>query len=275
MSRLGKARRTGALGILGILAILATGSPGAAEETTKIRDNSFLLEEAYNQERGVVQHIQTFQYMKGGSWAYNFTQEWPVPKETHQLSYTIPVSRVKEEGTETGIGDVSLNYRYQAILKDPIAFAPRLSLLLPTGSHEKGLGNGAVGYQANLPLSVELSEKWVTHWNLGATFVSRAKGIDGAEADTLGFNYGAGIVHLRSENFNLLIEAVGTSSESVEGAGLTRREHAFFINPGVRFALNFKSGLQIVPGVAMPIGLGPSSGEYGVFLYLSLEHPLF
>jgi hypothetical protein len=24
-----------------------------------------------------------------------------------------------------------------------------------------------------------------------------------------------------------------------------------------------------------PIGIGPSSGEYGVFLYLSLEHPLF
>lgn len=246
-----------------------------AEEGRKIRDNSFLLEEAYNQEPGVIQHIQTFQYMKGGSWAYNFTQEWPVPKETHQLSYTIPVSRVKEDGTETGIGDVALNYRYQAILKDPVAFSPRLSLLLPTGSHEKGMGNGTVGYQANLPLSVELSEKWVTHWNLGMTYVSRAKGIDGAKADTLGFNYGAGIVHLLSEDFNLLLEAVGTSSESVQGTGLTSREHAFFINPGMRFALNFKSGLQIVPGIAMPIGLGPSGGEYGAFLYLSLEHPLF
>ena len=275
MSRLGKARRAGALGILGFLAILVTGASGVAEETKRIRDNSFLLEEAYNQERGVVQHIQAFQYMNGGFWAYSFTQEWPVPKETHQISYTIPVSRVKEEGTETGIGDVALNYRYQAILKDPVAFAPRLSLLLPTGSHEKGLGNGAVGYQANLPLSVELSEKWVTHWNLGATYVARARGIDGAEADTLGFNYGTGFVHLLSENFNLMLEAVGTSSESVEGTGLTSREHAFFINPGLRFALNFKSGLQIVPGIGVPIGIGPSSGEYGVFLYLSLEHPLF
>lgn len=275
MSRLGSARRAGELGILGILAILATELPGAAEETRKIRDNSFLLEEAYNQERGVVQHIQTFQYMNGGSWDYGFTQEWPVPRETHQLSYTIPVSRVKEEGTETGIGDVALNYRYQAILKDPVAFSPRLSLLLPTGSHERGLGNGAAGYQANLPLSLELFEKWVTHWNLGLTYVPRAKGRDGAKADTVGFNYGAGAVYLLSENLNLLVEAVGTSGESVEGGGLTNREHAFFINPGLRFAMNFNSGLQIVPGIGIPIGVGPSSGEYGALLYLSLEHPLF
>ena len=35
-----------------------------AEEPKKIQDNSFLLEEAYNQEDGVVQHIQMFQYFK-------------------------------------------------------------------------------------------------------------------------------------------------------------------------------------------------------------------
>jgi hypothetical protein len=39
--------------------------------------------------------------------------------------------------------------------------------------------------------------------------------------------------------------------------------------------MNFESGLQVVPGIGVPIGVGPSGGEYGVFLYLSLEHPLF
>jgi len=259
-----------------LLMVLALGSTTVAgEEPGKIRDNSFLLEEAYNQEKGVVQHIQAFQYMEGGSWAYTFTQEWPVPEETHQLSYTIPVSRVKDGAAETGIGDVALNYRYQAILKDPVAIAPRFSVILPTGDDEKGLGSGALGCQANLPLSLELSGKWVTHWNVGMTYVPNAKGPDGGKADTAGFNYGAGIVYLLSENFNVLIEAVGTSSESVEEAGRTSREHAFFINPGMRFALNFRSGLQIVPGIGAPIGVGPSSGEYGAFVYLSLEHPLF
>ncbi|MRR28995.1 transporter, partial [bacterium] len=33
--------------------------------------------------------------------------------------------------------------------------------------------------------------------------------------------------------------------------------------------------LQVVPGIAFPIGFGPSKGEYGAFAYLSFEHPLF
>ena len=36
-------------------------------------------------------------------------------------------------------------------------------------------------------------------------------------------------------------------------------------------AWNLKSGWQIVPGVSVPIGVGPSKGEYGGFLYLSFE----
>ena len=59
-----------------------------------IVDNSFLIEEAYNQERGVVQHISTFSRAVGTTnWVYAFTQEWPVRGQRHQLSYTIPVDR--------------------------------------------------------------------------------------------------------------------------------------------------------------------------------------
>lgn len=48
-----------------------------------------------------------------------------------------------------------------------------------------------------------------------------------------------------------------------------------FIYLGVWFAINLKSGLQIVPGLSVPIGIGPSEEEYGGLLYLSFEHPLF
>jgi hypothetical protein len=41
----------------------------------------------------------------------------------------------------------------------------------------------------------------------------------------------------------------------------------------VRAAFDFDSGLQIVPGIAAPIGIGPSGGETALFFYLSLEHP--
>lgn len=57
---------------------LATGIPAlaTAEGAKKIQDNSFLVEEAHNQEAGVVQHIQSFMYLRQSKeWAYTFTQE--------------------------------------------------------------------------------------------------------------------------------------------------------------------------------------------------------
>ncbi|TAK07500.1 hypothetical protein EPO44_03950, partial [bacterium] len=45
-----------------------------------ISDNSFLLEEAYNQEPGVAQHIFNAVYSndpRRRGWSFNFTQEWP------------------------------------------------------------------------------------------------------------------------------------------------------------------------------------------------------
>ena len=255
---------------------LVVGLPlqSMAEESKKIQDNSFLLEEAYNQEAGIVQHIQSFVYMKKSKdWVYTFTQEWPVPDETHQFSYSIPVMHVTDPSNASGVGDIALNYRYQAILKDNIALAPRISVILPTGDYKKGRGTGAAGLQVNIPLSVELSEKIVTHWNLGTTYTPQSKEPGGAKADTTGSNYGASIIYLSTENLNLMLEAAGTSSEMVQADGSKRREKTFFINPGIRFARNYTSGLQIVPGISIPIGVGPSVGKYGIFFYLSFEHP--
>jgi len=262
------------------LVFALTASVALAEEGYReIQDNSFLMEEAYNQEDGVVQHVQVFRLKKGAGWNYAFTQEWPAPKQTHQLSYTIPVERIKGNGQDdTGVGDIALNYRYQAVLKDDIAFSPRFSLILPTGNHKKGLGTGTVGYQVNLPLSVRLSERFVTHYNLGFTFTPNSKASDGAKADTLNTNYGASVIYLASKNLNLMLEAVGSSDQKVIGDGKTKNENSFFINPGLRYAIDTKIAgkeLQIVPGIAFPIGIGPSRGEYGVLVYLSFEHGLF
>ena len=151
------------------------GRSGRSCRGQKIQDNSFLLEEAYNQEDGVIQHIQSYLYnKKTRDWLYTFTQEWPVPKQAHQLSYTIPVAHL-QEGDTTGLGDIAINYRYQLIMKGPLAVSPRFSLILPTGDEKRGMGRGATGYQVNLPVSVEIGEQWVSHWNAGATFTPDAK----------------------------------------------------------------------------------------------------
>jgi hypothetical protein len=149
--------------VLNICLLLTSYLPPLTAQA--IQDNSFLIEEAYNQERGVVQHISAFERADGGDWAYTFTQEWPLGGIRHQLSYTIPVENI--EGFGTGLGDVALNYRYQ-LTGNPEArtvAAPRLSLLLPTGDEAEGRGAGAVGFQVNLPVTLVLSNEKDTHWN--------------------------------------------------------------------------------------------------------------
>lgn len=263
-----------------LLEVLVFNTSAIAEETMteepkRIEDNSFLIEEAYNQERGIVQHIQTFEYLKrANSWLYTFTQEWPVPDEKNQLSYTIPLSHFGEP-SETGLGDILLNYRYQLVQKETVAVSPRFSLILPTGDYKKGMGAGTYGYQVNIPLSMILSKNLVTHWNAGTTYTPGSKEPGGARVETIGYNLGASAVWLVSENFNLLTEVVWNSFQLVRTDGSKNNSETCFINPGMRFALNYKSGLQVVPGLAFPIGVGESKNEYGVFLYLSFEHPLF
>lgn len=237
----------------------------------RIEDNSFLLEEAYNQEAGVIQHISTFQYDLMRSWNYSFTQEWPVPNQKHQLSFTIPV----RQSFSVGIGDILLNYRYQAIRTDQVAFSPRVSLILPTGNSERGMGYGVFGYQVNLPLSVLWSRHWVTHFNLGATVFPNAKYLNKPLQTILSYNYGASVIWLVNTNLNLMLEFAGvTEFINFENQGYNKY-HTFILNPGIRYAFNFKSGLQIVPGLSIPINISQGFEFNDIFLYLSFEHPLW
>jgi len=247
-----------------------------AEELTKIEDNSFLIEEAYNQEKGIIQHIQTYQYYKKSkNWLSTFVQEWPIFDQKQQFSYSIPVTHIDEGSSATGLGDIGLNYRYQLIDGQKLAISPRLSLILPTGDYKKGLGTDTVGYQTNLPVSIGINDHLVNHWNMGYTFTPNSREASGAKADTNGYNAGTSLVWLISERLNFLTELAWSSTDKVNDDGSTEKEDSLFINPGLRYAVNFKSGLQIVPGLSMPIGVGPSEGEYGILVYLSFEHPLF
>lgn len=240
------------LALLLSLAVASAGRPAVAQA---IADNSFLIEEAYNQERGVVQHISSWaRALSTAGWAFTFTQEWPLGSQAHQLSYTIPVVRT-ESPSNTGLGDVLLNYRYQLRRADArVAIAPRLSLLLPTGSSSRRLGSGEVGAQLNVPVSVILARTLVSHWNAGVTALPRATT----------YNLGASVIWLARPTFNVMLEVAWAEQDG---------SHVFLLNPGVRWAYNFSSGLQIVPGIAFPVSVGPSRGDRSTFLYLSFEHP--
>lgn len=258
--------------ILLLLSCLLSAANSFAQQPAPkpISDNSFLIEEAYNQEPGVVQHINTFTRTRGGDWAYTFTQEWPVLSMKHQFSYTFAAIGTDHEN---GVGDFLLNYRYQLIDQERVAVAPRVSLVLPTGNSARGLGVGGIGIQTNLPISVTLSEHFVTHWNAGGTFIPNAKNSLNEKAFSKSANLGQSTIWLVRPRFNVMMEVVWNSSGVVTGRGRTEQSYSLLLNPGVRWAYNFKSGLQIVPGVSVPLGVGPSRGDRGVFLYLSFEHP--
>jgi hypothetical protein len=261
-----------------LLLPLWAGMPWLAAQDTDhpIQDNSFLVEEAYNQEFGVVQHISGFTRLwPGGQWAYTFTQEWPFdPSPRHQFSYTLSLVPTGD-GQGAGLGDTALNYRYQLVGKGDtrVAFAPRLSVLLPTGDSRLGRGAGGTGFQTSLPLSVVVSPHLVTHWNVGATFVPHAHDLSGDESRIWGYNLGQSFVWLAKPRCNFLLETVWNSAETVVARGQTARSNNLLISPGIRWAIDAPRGLQIVPGIGMPIGVGPSASEKGVFLYLSFEHP--
>ncbi len=219
---------------LALALLFAAAAPTFAAETLAIQDNSFLLEEAYNQEAGVVQHIFTYVRSRGGSYASTFTQEWPVRGLAHQLSYTLPVQRRR--------GDALINYRYQLAGDGSarVAVAPRLSLIV---------GADGYGYDVNVPVSVAISDRFVTHWNAGTTRIAR----------TTTWSAGASAIAAPLRKVHLMLETRWTHDT----------KSIVTVSPGVRWAHDIGK-LQVVPGIAMPIG---SDHSRAVFAYLSVEHP--
>jgi len=244
--------------------------------TKAIEDNSYFIEEAYNQENRVVQHIFNFstntETPKYSN--FSFTQEWPFLSQKHQLSYTIPYSSYFD-GTIKGVGDVMLNYRYQLTGHDDfITLAPRLSAILPTGDKDKALGNGVVGWQLNLPMSKRLTNQFVAHANLGATFYRKVK-IGTTEMNSFSYNVGGSVIWLIHSNFNFMFEYLRTFTKTdITNVSpvFTEKSTVQVINPGVRMAINL-GNLQIVPGLSVPIYFNDGKSNTNLFFYLSLEHP--
>jgi hypothetical protein len=241
-----------------------------------IQDNSFLVEEAYNQEDGVIQHISFVQLLNTHDVVYTQTDEWPLRALKHQLSVTASFAESGNYRTlGPGWGDTAINYRYQLLGSGEtrLAVSPRLSMLLPTGDSGAGRGYGGWGLQTNLPVSFQLNRYLVTHWNAGVTWIPSAQNAQHQHAALVSPNLAQSTVWLVRPRFNALCEVVWTNNATVAASGQATRQQALFVSPGVRWAYNFKSGLQIVPGVGVPIGLMGAAGQRGAIFYLSFEHP--
>lgn len=262
-----------------ILQIAAKGQDENKSKFVKaIEDNSYFVEEAYNQEEGVVQHISNGYYTFGPTknFGYSFTQEWPVVSQKHQLSYTIGYSWLNSN-TVNGIPDFLINYRYQLTGHDDfLTIAPRFSIILPTGDEKKGLGNGVWGYQVNLPISKRLTNSFICHANVGFTLLPGIKSIDNNANEVKNTNWntnlGVSLIWLVSTNFNFMLEGVQNISSIANQGGKRITVNQTILSPGFRYAIDIKN-LQIVPGLAVPITFQDSKSNAGLFFYLSFEHP--
>ena len=265
-----RARTTVAVAAAALLAGLDPRGLRAAE-VAPLEDNSFLVEEAYNQESRVVQHIGNWVRTEpAGDYVFTFSQEWPIGGQRHQIAYSIPFESLNVGGQRgVGFGDFEIQYRYQwlGMGDSRVAAAPSFTLLLPTGDQSQDLGTGAVGGEVGLPLSTTLSSRFVTHTNLSVTYTGEASGQPGK----VEYDLGQSLVWLAAPRFNPMVEVVWSRSEPA-GSGTGESEEILVVNPGFRWAHDFPSGLQICPGISFPIGMGATRGNSGVLLYLSFEH---
>ena len=120
----------------------------------------------------------------------------------------------------------------------------------------------------SLPFSKIVSDRWTLHFNAGGSIFPDVRG-----HDLTNYNLGASAIFAVSKDFNLMLEAVVNWEEDVNESKQLDRTVAALISPGARYAFNLPNDLQIVADLAVPIGLTSDSPDWGLFFYLSFEHP--
>jgi DtxR family transcriptional regulator, Mn-dependent transcriptional regulator len=237
--------------------------PPPSAEPFQITDNSFLVEEAFNQEPRIFQNIVNWS-RQDGEWFLTFTQEWPVPGVRHQFSYTVPFNALTEGH---GIGDALLNYRLQVLDEGPgrPAFSPRVSLIVPTARIDR-----SSGLQVNLPFSKQRNDFYF-HWNAGFTWQHRDN-----RANLVSPAVAASAIYRAAPMLNVMLESVLVFVETEIAPGVSRgteRNRSVTLAPGMRGGWNLTEDKQIVVGAAVPITWSQGSSSAGIFGYFSYELP--
>ena len=233
----------------------------------KLEDNSFLVEEAYNQPARVMQTILTAEILHGAQ-LFGAAQEYPLGGPRHQFSYGIFAAR--DGGTE--LGDAEVNYRYQARggEGERLFVAPRFTVLVPLGDADRQGGNGGFGVELAVPVSWEVTTRLSLHGNLSAAWRPSAENALGESATTIVPAAGISAVVFLTPKFNLIAETTWEREATVTGDGTTGYGTAHAVALGARYGIDLPGGVQVVPGAAwMPaVDDAPTRS----FLYLSVEH---
>ena len=255
--------------LVAALAVAAVpADAGAQTGMFGILDNSFLVEEAFNQEKGIFQNIFTWTRSEDREWEGSFTQEWPAPSMTHQLSYTVPFVG---GGSPAHIGGVLLNYRYQALNEGPgrPALSPRVSVILPTGREVDSSDRS--GLQVNVPISKQIGALYL-HGNAGVTWLHGVPLGPSDRTNLTSPQIAGSVIWNTKPLFNLLVEGVVEFEDAVRASLVTSRQAFVTVSPGFRGGWNV-GDQQIIVGAALPITAGEDETGVAFLSYFSYELP--
>jgi hypothetical protein len=250
-----------------------------------IEDNSMLVDEAFNQPEGIIQHIAMLG-LTGDHAELNYTVEAPVKTARNQLSISIPwtfsAAKHTKDITSTGPGDVILAWRHSLLgKKHPILLVPGVSIILPTGKSRLHRGNGAFGAQFSIALTKRWSRKLISHVNFGGTFLFDAdffivsadgQSLNKSEGNVASRNSGTSVIWLATTRINLLLEYTSTASAPTSStlAGFSTSTISI-INPAFRTLIGNRA-LLIVGGAGFPLVFTENRHpQVQVMLYFSIE----
>ena len=170
--------------------------------------------------------------------------------------------------------DVLVNYRYQLIDEGPghPAVAPRLSVILPTGRAESGVGHGVVGLQMNVPASKQSGNLYL-HGNAGWTWLPRVKSpLTDSRASLFSPHVGGSVIWRAAPMLNVMLESLLEFEQFLDADGAAIRERTVTISPGLRGGWNI-GPRQLVVGAALPVSRSQGESSVALLTYFSYELP--
>ncbi len=171
---------------------------------------------------------------------------------------------------QTGFGDIWVGGKYQLADdygKDPVAFALRARVKIPTADKDNGLGTGAVSGGVDAILSKHLNRKADIHAMLGYQFNGSPSGVSIGNA----LRWGLGLNLPACQIFQLQAELVGTKY-SIDGqqspvdlvvGPVVWFAHGIFVRPAISWNVNFAgvtgSTMKSYTGRQISIGYHPGT----------------
>ena len=194
-----------------LLLVVSSAARAQAARPFEITDNSFLVEEAFNQEAGIFQNIATFRM--------NARDE--LGHELHAgVAAVQPSASDLLHDPLRGSDRRSGRRRRNDPLSHPAADRGRrnagvLAAHLPDRAErqrDRGLGNGSAGWQVNLPFSEQAGDTYL-HWNVGGD-----PAVDGLFTP----HAGASAIWRARPMVNVMLET------------MIQRKNGFTVSPGAR-----------------------------------------